>query len=334
MKHTLKYLFAAIAALLLSSCTNVHDTPLPTDNIGGNEPGVTLTLTTPNISLTPAPTKADESRATPTLNSGEMLIQLVNAEGTVLKHKNGKPQQTRYTHNGAAWTIVENTPTENTLETSQPIVVTGGAGNYRIRVVASLLLNNEKQATPFTHFGAAEVTNNGNGTGDLSFNLAPNLSAALHVQLLKDNGGAITTGSYTVIFKGDAAALPRFALNSNCDAFPLMTFTASNSDYAALLTAGLVTPDETDYTSTVTLTPYRTVLIPNFKPQAVAEGTLILAITLDEPSTTYTVLAPKGIELKAGKRHLLSVSLGAKEATITGMTVTPMTDGGDIPLEN
>ena len=187
MKQIIKPYFAHILCIVLAAlhigCTE-EILPTDTDALNGNHPGVHLTLLPPSITLDGATaTRAGE----PTIIGGGLCIQLVDADGKVLTQQNGKPQQTCYVNNGSgAWIIMENSADD--AEYSQAIIVTGGAGTYRMRIVAEIGLLDGYDFVPFTFFGGVEVSDKGDGTGSFAIELKHNLTAGLQVELVGDNG--------------------------------------------------------------------------------------------------------------------------------------------------
>ena len=336
-----KRLFAALTlgmAVLFASCQS-ETLPLDPSAIGGTEPGVSLALTSPNVTISVGDVSTKGSKTLDICHNSKMLVQLVDANGNVLTHKNGKPQQSQFTVNGTnEWVFTKN-ESANAAEWSQPILVTAGAGNYRMRIVAAFKLNSEQLFTPISYYGSVQVSNVGNGTGSFALNLKPNLSAALQVKLLRDNGAEIPSGSsYTVTVHAETSKLPYFGVSTDFSTFPNMKFTTHPTTYAELSSDAVTTEvntsiDLTASYSNVTENNYRTGLLPCLIPKTVDKSTHILTVKKDG-GNSFNVKAPSAMTFEAGKKHTLTVALGPKDATITGFGIANMDDGGEIGVTN
>ena len=336
-----KRLFTALMlgmVVLFASCQS-ETLPLDPSAIGGTEPGVSLALTAPSVTISAGDASTKASRTmTPEFNSN-MLVQLVDANGNVLIHKNGKPQQSKFFRTTSGWVLQPNTCSTNSAACSQPILVTAGAGTYRMRIVAALKLNSEQLFTPISYYGNVVVANVGNGTGSFALNLAPNLSAALQVKLLRDNGAEIPAGSsYTVTVHAVANQLPIFGVRTDYAAFTLMKFTTHPTTYTVLKEVEVATDVNTDTDlsatySSATAESYLSTSLPCLIPRTVPQGTHILTVAKTN-GNSFTVLAPSTMTFAAGKKYILTVALGPKDATITGFTIAGMDDGGDIGVTN
>ena len=302
-----------------------------------------LSLSVPEVTISYATVSGNSTKATREIQTGSfMFVQLVNSSGTVLIHKNGKPQQSKFVYNGSSW-ILDNSTGNSNSNWSQYIVVTNGAGNYRMRILASFKFANESLLTPMTYYGSVAVTNSSNGIGCFSFTLAPNTSSALTVKLVRDNGAQITSsdyasGTYSVSLKAAAAALPHMEVVGNYSSFTKMNFT-TNASYSVLKSAGLVSTLNTnvDFGGITSSSSYITGLTPSIIPSTISKGTAILSISKTSGSGTgnvYTVFAPSAMTLSPGKSYTITVAVGVKDAVVTGFTISNLEPGEDINPTN
>jgi hypothetical protein len=341
MKQIIKPYFVHILCFVLAAmhigCSE-EILPTNTDALNGNHPGVHLTLLPPTITLDGATATTRTGGTEAPVQIGDFLMQLVDVDGKVLRDKNDKPQQSEYHYGAGVWELQAN-PTGDDATYSQPITVTGGAGIYRMRVAATITLADEAVSSPITYFDAVNVTDNGDETGSITLNLARNLTAALQVKLVEDNGAELPDGgSYKISY--NSPNLP--AIGSGRPTFTNITFTDKTVDNLAVLkTAGVIAP-YTDYVIYANSgADYLTQRMPCFEPITAAAanaGKEIFTINETDGETvlkSYTVTAPAaGITLAAGHSYLLTVALNGRDATIQSFTIADMEDGGNIDVEN
>ena len=159
IKPYLAHILCIVFAALHIGCTE-EILPTNTDAMNGNHPGVHLTLLPPTITLDAATaTTRTGGETAAAIKEGNFMIQLVDADGKVLRDKNNKPQQSYYVYiDGKGWVLTIEISVEDNYF-SHAITVTGGAGNYRMRVVANIQLVREAQLSPVAYFeiGRAHV---------------------------------------------------------------------------------------------------------------------------------------------------------------------------------
>ena len=341
IKPYLAHILCIVFAALHIGCTE-EILPTDTDAMNGNHPGVHLTLLPPTITLdaATATTRTGGETAAAIQEGSQFVIQLVDANGKVLKQKNGRLQQSWFTYSGGIWTLQDSHPSTPNGYFSQAITVTGGAGNYRMRVLGKIMLADEEYSSPITYFGSVSVTDNGDETGTFALNLKHNLTAALQVKLVGDNGAELPDNGnvYKLVYHPEN--LP--AIQTMFGDFSLMTFTDKTvNKLDTLKDAGQIAPIDRVLDNEVSFSDaFLTKRMPCFEPitsaSAGKEIITIKEIANDAVTVvkTYTVTAPAaGITLAAGSSYLLTVSLNGRDATIESFTIADMEDGGTIEVE-
>jgi hypothetical protein len=326
MKHSIKPLLSLFALWTLvafaTSCTSETLAP-ESPATGGLEPGVHLTLNAPTVSIASASTKAGTARA---IESGVLYIQLVDANGVTFKDERGKPRQSYYTYNSSTseWVLDAN-PID--AEMSTPIRITGGAANYRMRALANIKMVGAC-SIPFTFYDGVKITNNGDATGSYTLTLTPNLTAAIEIKLVANNGTTFPAGEEATV---QLQSVDKVAMGLEVDLFTLISkVNDTNVNNVAFLIANEILDSYSTHAQMPTK-EYTTGLITDIKPQTIPAGTPLA--TIIKEGKTYSCKASQAMTFEAGKKHQITVSLGTK-ATIKELKIAPWNAGTGIDIDN
>lgn len=345
MKHRIKPIFTHVICIALVAlhfgCTK-EIIPTDTDTLNGNNTGVHLTLLPPTIAIDGATaTRADGQIS---IVDANLYIQLVDAKGAVLKHKDGMLQQSWFTCQDGNWTLQVTQPCTSNIYCSKAIIVTGGAGIYRMRVMADITASDGTTTTPYTYFGAVEVADKGDGTGTFSLHFKDKLTTAIQVKLVADNGAELpSTNGKIYRIKNLPDKLPAIGISPD---FHMMEFNSDTNNLATLISDGaFVKHTDAAEMMAVPATSFLTPVQSNFEPITIAANTPILTIELGESvdnsgspgfevSETYRVATSAAMTFKAGHKHLLTIAISGRDASIATFTIADMVDGEGIDVNN
>lgn len=239
-------LMATLAACTPSATTDDPIAPGTATPEGGNQPGVTIALSQPVISLEGVTAATGKTRAEGVIPSDNiemiiLLVDLLKADGTVSQ------SSAYYYINSQDWSLLCNVsaPYDALLENSfdqfsqgfpkdlSPITVLGGEGVYYMRATALVItLTYDRLPTSYSYTGTATV--NTDGSFALDGNLKPYISA-FDITLKDADGKTLTTnsGDYRTYLRGAAKSLIKSSQISENNFIVVWTEDGTRPEYCA-----------------------------------------------------------------------------------------------------
>lgn len=272
-------------AFTTSACTNSDNEP----NYGE------ITLTTPVVQLADIQVTASRGVAVTQTEGMKLNVELLKSD------KSSTERSAEYTYGTNAWNY------------TAPLIVTGGAGDYHARVLASGVNVGDVKSAFYSFNGTIGVANDGTFTIGKDDNNAQNdmqpLTAAIKVVLKNANGEVIADtdlGAYSVKMTGLQKVTSVAWDNSN------VTLTAVNID----------TDDA------------KSNIYGYYKPNTITANAELLTVTYTNNSTNPTTTTTwkvnagsSGLTLESGKLYTFNIKLGGD----TEITIN--SDNEDITVE-
>ena len=264
---------------------------------GGNQPGVSLVLNHPVITISgmgaTTTTRNGSTISADGISAIDLYVDMLTPAGTAT-------QSSHYTYNGGSWSTAPGTA---------PITVHGGTGNYRMRAAAAVTLAGGAPTIYVCYTGMGIVAGSTTGTFSFDEHLAP-YTAAVKVVLKDADGQELDSSSnYTTTLLG-MSATTGFIMSD--DGKVNWTTTA---------------PFHPEYTTTA-ISPIQaaangSTTFYNLVPGTLGDDTGIFSISRQSGGSAINVASTKSYPLDAGKLYTFSLTLnGDKRVNITKIDIT------------